>query len=66
MEPLPTEVTSPSSEILATRVSDVTQLIAGLTMVLSFASFAVTVSWVVLPNDENVSTVSDSVTLAAT
>ena len=60
------EVTKPADETVATSASEVAQPTAGLAIVLSFASLTMAVSWVVLPSDENVSTVSDSATLAAT
>ena len=65
VDPEATEVTKPADEPVATSASDVAQLSAGLAIVLSFASLTMAVSWGVLPSDENVSTVSDSATLAA-
>jgi hypothetical protein len=65
-EPLLIEVTNPSAEIVAIRVSDVAQLTVGLTIVLSFASLPLAVSRVVSPSAVNESAGSDSVMLTAT
>ena len=64
-DPVPTAVTSPVDETVATDAADVTHVTVGLTITVPPASLTVGVSVAVSANDEKLTVVGDSSTLDA-
>ena len=64
--PLPTEVTRPAVETVATDAADVAHVTVAPDIVLSFASFTVAVRVAVSPSEAKLTVVGDSVTDVAT